>query len=89
MGNVHGARITAMKLTDRQQEVLAFIREFIGVKGYPPTIREIGLHFGIGRNAAYGHLLSLRRKGFVDWQPAESRTLVCKSTSMPDASPVV
>jgi repressor LexA len=73
-------------LTDRQQEVLDFLREFIDVKGYPPTIREIGQHFRIGHNAAYGHLLSLRRKGFVDWQPAESRTLVCKRPSTSAAS---
>ena len=75
-----------MTLTDRQRAVLDFIREFIAVKGYPPTLREIADHFTIGRNAVRGHLLSLQRKGFVDWQPAAARTLVCKRTSMPEAS---
>ena len=75
-----------MKLTDRQRTVLDFIREFIAVKGYPPTLREIGRHFEIRIHAVRGHLLSLQRKGFVDWQPAAARTLVCKRTSMPEAS---
>src|SRR5678810_766041 len=34
-------------LTDRQQEILDFISASIRERGYPPTLREIGLHFGI------------------------------------------
>jgi repressor LexA len=76
-------------LTDRQQNVLDFLGDFIAEKEHPPTHREIADHFGIGRNAVRGHLLSLQRKGFVDWTPAASRTLVCKRTSTrEEAAPV-
>jgi repressor LexA len=34
-------------LTDRQREILDFITRSIRERGYPPTLREIGLHFGI------------------------------------------
>ena len=33
-------------LTDRQREILDFITQSIRDRGYPPTLREIGLHFG-------------------------------------------
>ena len=34
-------------LTDRQQQVLDYIRNSIQQRGYPPTLREIGAHMGI------------------------------------------
>ena len=34
-------------LTDRQQAILDFITQSIEERGYPPTLREIGEHFGI------------------------------------------
>ena len=34
-------------LTDRQREILDFITQSIRERGYPPTLREIGVHFGI------------------------------------------
>ena len=34
-------------LTPRQQEILDFIREKIGDRGYGPTVREIGHEFEI------------------------------------------
>ncbi len=36
-----------MGLSDRQQRMLEFIREFIEEHQYPPTIREIGRAAGI------------------------------------------
>ena len=38
----------AKGLTDRQQEILRFIGEYIEEEGYPPSIREIGDRFRIG-----------------------------------------
>ena len=34
-------------LTNRQQEILDFIEDFIQKRGYPPTYREIGDEHGI------------------------------------------
>lgn len=56
----------AKNLTRRQAAILQFIIESIRDAGYPPTIAEIGLKFGIAStNAVNDHLLALQRKGFI------------------------
>jgi repressor LexA len=66
----------APELTDRQKQVLEFIEDRIREWGYPPTIREIGEHFGIkSTNGVVDHLKALKRKGFLRQQDMKSRTL--------------
>lgn len=66
----------SMELTARQREVLEFIRAFTRDNGYPPTLREIGVHFGWdGPNAAREHLRRLKTKGAIDWLPRHSRSI--------------
>jgi repressor LexA len=63
-------------LTKRQQLVLGFIQESIGERGYPPTLREIGAHFGIrSTNGVNDHLLALERKGYLRREDMKSRAL--------------
>lgn len=62
------------RLTDRQGEILDFIRECIRTHGLPPTRAEIARHFGFkSPNAAEDHLRALRRQGFIELVPAISR----------------
>lgn len=61
------------KLTDKQAQVLGFLREHIIEHGYPPTMREIGSHFGFSFPAAKGHLQALERKGYVKLNAGKSR----------------
>lgn len=61
-------------LTDRQREVLWFIckRELDG--NIPPTLREIGLAFGINStNGVNDHLRALERKGYIQRTDMVSR----------------
>jgi repressor LexA len=52
--------------TDKQQEVLTWVRQHVAEKGYPPTRREIADHFGFkSSNAAEAHLHGLEAKGFI------------------------
>jgi repressor LexA len=68
--------VDAPEMTDRQKEVLEFIEDRIREWGYPPTIREIGEHFGIrSTNGVVDHLKALKRKGFLKQQDMKSRTL--------------
>ena len=47
-------------LTGRQGQVLDYIRQSITERGYPPTLREIGLHMGIrSTNGVNDHLRAL------------------------------
>jgi repressor LexA len=51
-------------LTERQQAVYEFIRTKIRGRGYGPTVREIGLEFGISSpNGVVCHLKALEKKG--------------------------
>lgn len=64
------------QLTERQQRVLEFIEAQIRRNGFPPTIREIGLHLGIrSTNGVNDHLNALRRKGYITRMVHKSRTL--------------
>jgi repressor LexA len=62
-------------LTARQREVLDFIRQFTSKAGYPPTVREIGAHFGFVPRSVFDHLKALERKGYLRRETAKSRSL--------------
>ena len=56
--------------------VLDFIRQSIHDRGYPPTLREIGLHFGIkSTNGVNDHLRALEKKGHLQREDLKSRAL--------------
>jgi repressor LexA len=63
------------KLTQRQQEVLVFIDEFIARHAYPPTIRELADHFSISVKGAYDHVDALKKKGRLKSGGKLSRTI--------------
>ncbi|MFQ5354820.1 MAG: transcriptional repressor LexA, partial [Thermodesulfobacteriota bacterium] len=55
-----------VRLTERQKDILAFIKGAILSEGYPPSLREICARFAIkGPNNARKHLDALERKGFI------------------------
>jgi len=63
-------------LTVRQRNVLDFISDSIRKRGYPPTLREIGSHFGIrSTNGVNDHLRALEKKGFLHREDLKSRAL--------------
>ncbi|MEE2789265.1 MAG: transcriptional repressor LexA [Myxococcota bacterium] len=63
-------------LTHRQQQILDFISMSISERGYPPTIREIGLRMGIrSTNGVNDHLKALERKGFLVRDDLKSRAM--------------
>jgi repressor LexA len=69
-------------MTDRQREVLDFIRAFGERHGVPPTVREIGEKFGFTARAAFDHLRALERKGMLERRVTgkrASRTLILPS----------
>ncbi len=73
-----------LPLTARQREILEFIRQFMRRIGYPPTVREIGAHFGFVPRSVFDHLKALERKGYLRRDPAKSRSLQILE---PDAPP--
>jgi SOS-response transcriptional repressor LexA len=60
------ASIPGPTLTDRQRDVLNFLRLYAFANGFPPTRAEIASNFGwASQNAAYEHLINLERKGAI------------------------
>lgn len=51
-------------LTDRQAEILGWIRDQLD-SGKPPTFRDIAGHFGFTPNATTSHLKALESKGWI------------------------
>ena len=64
-------------LTDRQQQVLEFIRRTVNERGYPPSVREIGeaLHLS-SPSTVHSHLNALVRAGALRRDPAKPRAIV-------------
>ncbi|MDD3821928.1 MAG: transcriptional repressor LexA [Bacilli bacterium] len=63
-------------LTNRQKEVLQFIKKAIVKKGYPPTIREIGKAMGLSSPATiHTHLANLEAKGYLRRNETKNRAI--------------
>lgn len=66
-------------LTERQRDILDFIREFQRQRGVAPTHREICDHFGFSSyGTVYKHLSLLQKKGLIrrDWNQKRGVELV-------------
>lgn len=68
-------------LTERQQEILDFINEYVQENGFPPSVREIGAHFGVYPATVQDHISALERKGYLQKKKFQSRTLSVSSPS--------
>jgi repressor LexA len=53
-------------LTERQEEILDFVRSFQQAQSVPPSTREIARHFQVSQPTVMGHLRVLARKGQLD-----------------------
>jgi repressor LexA len=62
-------------LTDRQREILDFIRAYHGENDYFPSLREIAGHFQVSIGTVQTHLDYLKRKGALDWDKGKPRAL--------------
>lgn len=71
-----GNQVSLDSLTNRQREVLDFIRDKIESRGYGPTVREIGEEFEIASpNGVMCHLKALEKKGLITREANRSRAI--------------
>src|SRR5262250_3140956 len=73
--------ISVHMLTERQQSILDFINEYVEDNGFPPSVREIGRHFGIYPATVQDHISALERKGYLQKKKFQSRTLSIPGSS--------
>ncbi|HOZ54210.1 MAG TPA: transcriptional repressor LexA [Bacilli bacterium] len=64
------------KLTNKQEEVLKYVKNYIAKYNYPPAIREIGKALGLTSPATiHTHLSSLEEKGYIKKSNTKYRSL--------------
>jgi repressor LexA len=74
-------------LTDRQRQVLEFIKTETERQGFPPTVRDIGAAVGLSSSSTvHAHLEALEAKGLIRRDPSKPRAL--EVLSRHDAVPV-
>ena len=67
---------TRPPLTDKQLALLHWIRRYISERGYAPSFADIAKEFCFAsRNAAHGHVLALKRKGYLAHDPNVARSI--------------
>lgn len=62
--------------SDKQMEILEFIKTEISRKGYPPSVREICNAVGLrSTSTVHGHLARLEKKGLIRRDPTKPRAI--------------
>lgn len=63
-------------LSKRQEAILSFIKDQVELKGYPPSVREIGEAVGLASSSTvHGHLARLEKKGYIRRDPTKPRAI--------------
>jgi repressor LexA len=70
------------KLTNRQKDVLDYIKSYVAEHGYPPAVREIGNALGLNSPATIqSHINALKSKGYIKKTNSKYRTLEIVGTN--------
>ncbi len=65
------------RLKERERKILAYMKEEIRIKGYPPTVREICTAIGIkSTSTAHKDIENLVRQGYLVKDPSKPRALM-------------
>ncbi|HHX02253.1 MAG TPA: transcriptional repressor LexA [Firmicutes bacterium] len=63
-------------LSARQKSILKFINEQVQLKGYPPSVREIGAAVGLASSSTvHAHLRKLEEYGYIRRDPTKPRAI--------------
>ena len=68
--------MTETVLTGKRREILDFIAQQLKERGYPPSVREIGMAVGLASTSTVqAHLNTLQRQGYLRRDPTKPRAL--------------
>ncbi len=85
MNKATECRLKARALTAKQEAIFDYIRQSIKDCGFPPTVREIGDHFGITVKGAYDHIKAIEKKGCIKTEQGKSRAIVIVENGSSDS----
>lgn len=64
------------KITDKQREILEYMKEQILSKGYPPSVREICTAVNLkSTSSVHSHLETLEKNGYIRRDPTKPRAI--------------
>ena len=64
------------KITEKQQQILSFLKQEILTRGFPPSVREICAAVGLqSTSSVHSHLAQLEKAGYIRRDPDKSRTI--------------
>ncbi len=64
------------RITEKQQEILDYIKQEILNKGYPPTVRELCDAVNLkSTSSIHSHLETLEKNGYIRRDPSKPRTI--------------
>ena len=64
------------ELSDRQKKILDYIKNCVRMKGYPPSVREIGKAVGLSSSSTvHSHLEILEKAGYIKKDPTLPRAI--------------
>ena len=64
------------QLSERQQQVLDYVRTVVADRGYPPSVREIGEALGLSSpSTVHSHLSALVKAGVIRRDPSKPRAI--------------
>lgn len=71
-------------LSERQQQVLDYIRKTVADRGYPPSVREIGEAIGLSSpSTVHSHLSALVKVGAIKRDPTKPRAIMIVEEATP------
>lgn len=78
------------QLTSRNRQVLDFIKNYIDMRGFAPSIREISTHLGVsGTRGVVKHLDALEREGYIQRTRGTSRAISLTGSFSKISIPIV
>ena len=78
------------RTSNKAQEILEFVNQFVQENGFAPSVREIGAAVGLSSTASVSyHLRQLQEKGLLLSPGAKGRKRAIVTTQRPGQIPVV
>ena len=75
------------KLTEKQRQILEYLKQEILQRGFPPSVREICEAVSLrSTSSVHAHLETLERKGYIKRDATKPRAIeICDEDSIPAA----
>jgi len=90
MANTNPGEIGMPRTSDKAEQILDYVNQFVMQNGYAPSVREIGAAVGLRSTASVSyHLRQLQEKGLLQEPGAKGRKRAIVTAQRPGQIPVI